>query len=108
VTRSRRSARQAGTRFETFIAAALAAALDDDRIERRTRNGAKDRGDIGGVRLHSQRVVIECKDTAAMRLPEWVDEAQIQAGNDALVGLAVHKRRGGRRPDAAMGHMHRR
>jgi hypothetical protein len=47
--RSRRSAKTAGTRFETAIAAALAAALGDDRIERRTRNGTKDRGDIGGV-----------------------------------------------------------
>lgn len=56
MTRSRRSAKQAGTRFETAIAAALAAALDDDRIERRTRNGAKDRGDIAGIRLHGQRV----------------------------------------------------
>ncbi len=93
--RSRRSAKTAGTRFETVIATALATALDDDRIERRTRNGAKDRGDISGVRLHGQRVVIECKDTTAMRLPEWVAEAQIEAGNDdALVGLVVHKRHG--------------
>lgn len=94
-TRSRRSARQSGTKFETAIARALADALDDDRIERRTRNGAKDRGDIGGIRLHGQRVVIECKDTTAMRLPEWVAEAQLEAGNDdALVGLVIHKRRG--------------
>ena len=62
MTRSRRSAKAAGTRFETSIANALATALDDDRIERRARNGSKDRGDIAGVRLHSQRVVIECKD----------------------------------------------
>jgi hypothetical protein len=95
MTRSRRSAKQAGTRFESAIAAALAAALDDGRIERRSRNGAKDRGDVSGVRLHGQRVVIECKDTSAMRLPEWTAEAQLEAGNDdALVGLVVHKRRG--------------
>ena len=95
MTRSRRSAKQAGTRFETCVAAALAAALDDDRIERRSHNGAKDRGDISGIRLHGQRVVIECKDTATLRLPEWTAEAQLEAGNDdALVGLVVHKRRG--------------
>jgi hypothetical protein len=95
MTRSRTSAKQAGTRFETAIASALAAALDDDRIERRTRNGAKDRGDISGIRFHGQRVVIECKDTAAMRLPEWTAEARLEAGNDdALVGLVVHKRHG--------------
>lgn len=95
MTRSRRSAKSAGTRFETAIAGALAAALDDDRIERRSRNGAKDRGDIGGIRLHGQRVVIECKDSARVCLPEWTAEAHIEAGNDdALVGLVVHKRQG--------------
>jgi hypothetical protein len=95
MTRSRRSARAAGTRFEGVIAAALRLALDDDRIERRVRNGAKDRGDIGGVRLHGQRVVLEVKDCATLRLPEWTAEAQIEAGNDdALVGLVVHKRHG--------------
>ena len=78
--RNHRSARTAGTRFETLIATALAAALDDDRIERRARNGAKDRGDVGGIRLHGQRVVIECKDCTAPRLPEWTAEAQLEAG----------------------------
>lgn len=95
MTRSRRSARTAGTRFETVIAAALAAALGDDRIERRARNGAKDRGDIAGVRTRGQRVVIECKDTTTQRLPEWTAQAQLEAGNDdALAGVVVHKRRG--------------
>nr|WP_076102601.1 hypothetical protein [Mycobacterium colombiense] len=95
MTRTRRSARTAGTRFETSIATALASALDDDRIERRSRNGAKDRGDIGGIRLHGQRVVLECKDACTLRLPEWTTEAQLEAGNDdALVGVVVHKRRG--------------
>lgn len=95
MTRTRRSARQAGTRFEGIIAAALRYALNDDRIERRARNGAKDRGDIGGVRCHGQRVVIECKDTARLALPQWTDEARTEAGNDdALVGVVVHKRHG--------------
>lgn len=95
MTRSRRSAKAAGTRFETAIASALAEALDDDRIERRSRNGAKDRGDVSGVRLHGQRIVIEAKDCARMDLPGWTREAQIEAGNDdALVGLVVHKRHG--------------
>jgi hypothetical protein len=95
MTRSRQSAKQAGTRFETAIAAALANALADDRIERRTRNGAKDRGDISGIRLHGQRVVIECKDSSRMCLPEWTAEAELEAGNDdAIVGLVVHKRHG--------------
>jgi hypothetical protein len=95
MTRSRASAKQAGTRFETAIAAALAAALGDDRVERRTRNGAKDRGDVSGIRLHGQRVVLECKDSSRLCLPEWTAEAQLEAGHDdALVGLVVHKRHG--------------
>jgi hypothetical protein len=95
MARNRQSAKSAGARFERQIADALAAALDDDRIDRRPRTGAKDRGDIAGVRLHGQRVVIEAKDCATMRLPEWTREARIEAGNDdALVGLVVHKRRG--------------
>lgn len=95
MARNRQSAKSAGSRFERQIADALAAALGDDRIDRRARNGAKDRGDIAGIRLHGQRVVLECKDVSTLRLPEWTREARIEAGNDdALVGLVVHKRRG--------------
>lgn len=95
MTRTRASARAAGARFERQIADALAAALDDDRIDRRVKTGANDRGDIGGVRAHGQRVVIECKDCARVDLPAWTREARTQAGNDdALVGVVVHKRHG--------------
>lgn len=94
--RNRRSARSAGTRFETAVARWLAAALDDDRIERRTRNGAKDRGDISGVRtIRGARVVLECKDVARLDLPGWIREAQTEAGNDDTnIYAVVHKRRG--------------
>ncbi len=106
MTRSRRSAKTAGSRFESLIAAALRLALDDDRIERRARNGARDRGDISGVRLHGQRVVIECKDSARVCLPEWTTEAHTEAGNDdALVGLVVSKRKGVADPMRQWVHM---
>lgn len=89
---------QKGTSFETSIAKGLAAALDDDRIERRAKTGAKDRGDIAGVRLRGQRVVIECKNEATgkvFKLPEWTKEAWEEAMNDgALVGVVIHKRSG--------------
>lgn len=92
--RSRASAKQAGTRFERVIADYLAAHIDD-RIDRRVKNGARDLGDIGGLRHMGQRVVLECKDVARLNLAGWVEEAQIEAGNDdALAGLVVHKRRG--------------
>ncbi|MGB3893242.1 MAG: hypothetical protein WA942_03190 [Mycolicibacter sinensis] len=95
MTRTRASAKAAGARFERLIADALAEHLDDDRIDRRVKTGARDRGDIGGVRAHGQRVVIECKDCARSDLPAWTREARTQAGNDdALVGVVVHKRHG--------------
>lgn len=99
MTRNHRSAKAAGTRFERQIADALAQALDDDRIDRRPKTGAKDRGDIGGVRIHGQRLVLECKNTTRLALPQWTAEARIEAGNDdALVGLVIHKRHGTTNP----------
>jgi hypothetical protein len=95
VTRTRRSARTLGTAFERLIADYLAGTLDDDRIDRRTKNGNKDRGDISGVRINGQRLVIECKNAARLELPDWVTQAHIEAGNDdALAGVVVYKRRG--------------
>ena len=49
MTRNRASAKKAGALFERVVADYLAAELDDDRVERRVRNGAFDRGDISGV-----------------------------------------------------------
>lgn len=96
MTRSRRSARSAGTSFETAVANYLREALADDRIERRAKTGRNDRGDLAGVRTpHGGRVVVECKNTNRMELGVWIGEAETERGNDdALVGLVVHKRRG--------------
>ncbi|BAH52274.1 hypothetical protein [Rhodococcus opacus] len=95
MARNRASAKAAGSRFERLIADGLALALGDDRIDRRVKTGAKDRGDIAGVRIHGQRLVIECKDCATTSLPQWTREAQLEAGNDdALAGVVVAKRRG--------------
>jgi hypothetical protein len=94
MTRSRTSARAAGTRFERQLADYLAATVDD-RIDRRVKRGVKDRGDLSGLRAHGQRVVAEVKDCARLDLPGWTAEAHIEAGNDdALVGVVIHKRRG--------------
>lgn len=95
MTRSRASAKAAGSRFERQVADYLKDALDDDRIDRRVKTGAKDRGDIAGVRIHGQRVVIECKDTARTALGTWITEAETERGNDdALAGVVAHKRHG--------------
>ncbi|WP_263251614.1 hypothetical protein [Saccharopolyspora rosea] len=96
--RTRSSARAAGTRFERKVADYLATHVDD-RIDRRPKTGAKDRGDIGGVRLspalRAGRVVIECKDSARLQLAGWAAEAETERGNDdAVAALIVHKRHG--------------
>lgn len=91
-SRSPRSARQAGSRFEREIADYLAANWDD-RIDRRVKTGAKDRGDIGGFRNLGKRVVIECKNVVSVALGTWVNEAEIERGNDdANAAMVIHKR----------------
>lgn len=95
MTRNHRSAKDAGTRFNRSVADYLATVLEDDRIDARVKRGAKDRGDIAGLRAHGQRVVVECKDCSKVTLPLWVAEAHIEAANDdALVGVVAFKRRG--------------
>lgn len=96
MARSRRSARDAGTRFESLVAAYLAAALGDGRIERRARCGSRDRGDVGGLTLRGRRVVVECKDLGGrLEAPAWLREAEAERGNDdAAFGVVVAKRRG--------------
>lgn len=100
VTRNRRSAKNAGARFERLVADFLATRLNDDRIDRRVKRGINDRGDIGGVRtIRGGRVVIECKDTARDNLPAWIAEVEIERGNDdAVIGVVAHKKRGTTNP----------
>jgi len=106
VTRNRASAKAAGTRTERAVADYLAQTLDDDRIDRRVKTGAKDRGDIQGVRIHGRRLVLEVKDCARQSLPEWVAEAHTEASNDdALAGVVVAKRRGTQNPGQYWVHM---
>jgi hypothetical protein len=95
VTRSRSSAKAAGSAAERAVADYLVSALDDDRIDRRVKRGNCDRGDIGGLRIHGQRLVAEVKNCARTDLAGWIAEAQIEAGNDdALAGIVISKRKG--------------
>src|SRR5690242_18512035 len=101
MTRTRKSAKSAGTAMETLVARYLTAALGDDRIERRRLSGAYDRGDIAGIRtLLGERVVVEVKDYGGRIMPgPWIEEAHTEAGNDdAAVGVVVAKRRGTTNP----------
>jgi len=96
MTRTRASAKAAGSSFERSIADHLAKVLEDDRIDRRVKTGKKDRGDIGGVRHMGWRLAFECKDYGGRLMPgPWVAEAETERGNDdALAGLVIAKRRG--------------
>lgn len=94
MARNRRSAKVAGSAFEQLVATYLAAHVDD-RIERRAKNGANDRGDVSGFRHMGQRVVVECKNEAVAKLGPWAAEAEVERGNDdAGVGMVAHKRHG--------------
>lgn len=96
MARSCQSAKQAGARFERLVSDYLRDNLDD-RIDRRVKTGAADKGDIANVRdSHNRRIVLECKDYGGkLNLPEWVKEAHGEADNDnAHAGLVVAKRRG--------------
>jgi hypothetical protein len=99
MTRNRASARKAGTSFETAVAGYLAA-HGDDRIERRAKNGSKDRGDVSGLRHMGERIVVEAKDYGGrIDAGPWLAEAETERGNDdALAGLVVAKRRGKGQP----------
>jgi hypothetical protein len=98
MTRTRASAKKAGSSFERQVADYLAVTVDD-RIDRRVKNGTKDRGDIGGVRIHGLRVVLECKNTAKTSLGTWANEVETERGNDdALAGAVIHKRHGKGQP----------
>ena len=95
MTRTRRSAKSAGTAHETAIVRYLAEHVDP-AIERRARNGAKDRGDVSGLRAHGLGVVVEAKNFGGqIKAAEWMGEAEIERGNaDALAGVVVAKRKG--------------
>ena len=95
MSRNRKSAKAAGSRFESSIAEGLRNALGDPNIQRAPRWGSVDKGDIVNVRIDGHDLVIQTKDVARLSLPEGVGDAKVQARNaGALAGLFVHKRRG--------------
>lgn len=92
--RTRSSAKKAGASFEREMADYEAAHIDD-RIDRAPKYGAKDRGDLFGLRVHGQRVVQEAKNTAAWQPGTWLREAETERVNDgALAGVVIAKRHG--------------
>jgi hypothetical protein len=82
--------------MERAVADGLAWALEDTRIDRKVKTGAKDRGDIANVRHGEHRIVIEVKDRGGQFFAaEWVAEAEAERVNDgALAGVVIAKRKG--------------
>lgn len=98
--RSRQSAKQAGARFEREMADYLMEHVDD-RIDRRVKTGALDKGDIANVRTqNNERIVVECKNYGGRLEPaQWTREAEVERINDsALAGMVLAKRKGTAQP----------
>ncbi|MDI9628518.1 MAG: hypothetical protein QM286_08240 [Acidobacteriota bacterium] len=105
MARTRQSAKKAGTTFERQIADYLAAHYDD-RIDRRTKTGNKDRGDISGMRHMGGRIVVEIKNCARTELGTWMSEAETERGNDdATACMVISKRHGRGQPGDQWVHM---
>ena len=86
-----------GTRFETAVVNTLRTLLGDreQTIHREVLHGGKDVGDVTGVRIHGMPVVLEVKNHARYQIPEWMDEARVEAGNaDAPLWFVVFHRKG--------------
>ena len=98
--RSRRSAADAGTRFERSMADYLSAVLGDDAIDRQVTCGSKDKGDIRGLYLMGKGVAFECKEyRGELHLPQWLKEAEAERANKgAAFGVVVWKRKGTAKP----------
>lgn len=95
MSRSRRSAKDAGTRFERMVADYLASVLGDG-VDRQVKTGPRDTGDIRGVSMAGRGVAVECKDYAGRHeLPQWLREAEAERANrGAAYGIVAWKRRG--------------
>lgn len=95
MTRSRKTARAAGTSFATWLVEYWRKAFGTRTIERRALTGRKDEGDIAGLNCHLGPIAVEVKNHNRIDLAGWIQEAQIEASNaDAAFGIVVAKRRG--------------
>lgn len=67
MSRSRRTARDAGTRFERLVADYLAGRLGAD-IDRQVKTGSRDTGDIRGVSVAGRGIAIPGEQFVTMTL----------------------------------------
>lgn len=88
-----------GTLFESKVVNYLRTRLGDTEqtIHREVLHGNTDQGDITGVRIHGQPVVIEAKNYSnyAGKLKQWMQEGRTEAGNaDAPYWFVVFHQKG--------------
>ena len=96
MTRSRASAKAAGSHHERSIADYFKANLSRF-VDRMPKYGAKDRGDILNVETFNELpVAVECKSYGGRLLPgAWLGEAETERLHlGAVAGLVIAKRRG--------------
>lgn len=100
MSRSRASAKQAGSSFERLVADWFKG-NGFPFADRRVKRGKLDAGDIGGVHFGPHQLVLEAKDYGGkLELPAWIREAKSEAINaGALIGVVVAKRRGTKKPE---------
>jgi hypothetical protein len=85
-----------GTRFESSVASYLAKHIDD-RIERRAKTRRKDRGDLSDLRHMTQLLVVECKDFGGrLEVRPWLNEVEIERGNDDATSASIIAKRTGK------------
>ena len=83
-----------GAKFEQMCADYISKRTGDEIIRKRL-GGAYDKGDLHGVKCLGKRVTVECKDCHKMELAQWVDEAEVERGNDdGEYGIVIHHRKG--------------
>jgi hypothetical protein len=86
--------RKKGSQLQRLTADYLKKHLDDEAIDVQVQR-FKDLGDVRGVKIHGQRVAIECKNLAKINVSMSLAEAEVERGNlDALAGVVVAKRHG--------------
>lgn len=99
MARSRDSAKRAGRWMQQLVAEYLAKHVNPD-IDQRKLSGAKDRGDIGNLKVNGQRVVVEVKNTSRIDVASFLAEAEAERVNDnAVAGIVVAKRVGKGKPE---------
>jgi len=85
------AAKTKGTAWESKIVAFLGC-VGWPHVERRTLNGARDKGDIAGI----PGVVIEAKNQNRTSLAEWLDEAEAEGRNAGAAVRVVWAHRKGK------------